>query len=66
VYFYPDGGKWQVSVSFPSSVHVDVGEYVSLDMDDDEPYRYHSDVVKRYPPGHQKKNSKGKGKDKWD
>jgi hypothetical protein len=49
VYFYPDGWKWQVSVSLPSSVHVDVGDYVSLDMDDDEPYRNHSDVVKRYP-----------------
>jgi hypothetical protein len=63
VYFYPDGWKWQVSVSLPSSVHVDVGDYVSLDMDDDEPYRNHSDVVKRYPlPGSKRRSRKAKAR----
>jgi len=66
IYFYYEGGRWQASVSLPSSIHIDVGRYVSLDMDADEPYHYHSDVVKRYPPGKQKKKSKGKGKGKWD
>ena len=65
-YFYYEGGRWQISVSLPSSIHVDVNDYVRLDMDADEPYRYHGDVVKRYPPGKQKKKSKGKGKGKWD
>jgi hypothetical protein len=53
-------------VSLPSSIHIDVNDYVSLEMDTDEPYRYDSDVVNKYPPGQQKKKSKGKGKDKWD
>jgi hypothetical protein len=65
VYFYYEGGRWGASVSLPSSIRIDVNEYVSLAMDTDEPYRYDSAVVKKYPPGQQKK-SKGKGKDKWD
>ena len=32
------------------------------EMDADKPYEYHSDVVRRYPPGHSK--NRGKGKDK--
>jgi hypothetical protein len=66
MYFYYEGGRWLASVSLPSSIHIDVGDYVNLDMDTDQPYRYHSDVVKRYPPGQLKKKSKGKGKEKWD
>lgn len=62
LYFYYEGGRWQASVSLPSSIRIDVGDYVSIEMDDDRPYHYHSDVVKRYPPGLQKKQSKGKDK----
>jgi hypothetical protein len=64
VYFYYAGGKWTASVSLPSSIRIDVNEYVTLEMDTHEPYRYHPDVVKRYPPGLQKKGP-GKGKGKW-
>lgn len=64
VFFYYEGGKWGASVSLPSSFRIDVNDYVNLEMDTDEPYRYDSDVVKKYPPGQQKKKSKGKGK--WD
>jgi hypothetical protein len=66
VYFYYEGGRWGGSVSLPSSIHVDVNDYVNLDMDTDKPYKYDSDVVKKYPPGQEKKKSKGKGKNKWD
>ena len=66
LYFYYEGGRWGASVSLPSSIRINVSDYVSLEMDTDEPYRYDSDVVKKYPPGQQKKKSKGKGKDKWD
>jgi hypothetical protein len=66
VYFYPEGGNWQVSASLPSSIRIEVSDYVSLEMDTDEPYRYHSDVEKRHPHGKQKQKSKGKGKGKWD
>ncbi len=65
LYFYYYGGGWQASVSLPSGIHISAGEYVSLEMDVDRPYLYHSDVEKRYPPGQLKKKGKGKGK-KWD
>ena len=64
LYFYFSGGGWQASVSLPSGFQLSAGEYVSLDMDVDRPYLYHSDVEKRYPPGQLKKNGKGKGKGK--
>lgn len=62
IYFYYEGGTWRAGASLPASVHIDVGDYVSLEMDTDEPYRYHSEVIKRYPPGQEKKKGKGKGK----
>jgi len=65
LYFYYYGGGWQASVALPSGIHINAGEYVSLDMDVDRPYLYHSDVEKRYPPGQSKEKGKGKGK-KWD
>ena len=65
LYFYYDGGNWQVSVSLPSRIHIDIDDFVTLEMNTGRPYDYHSEVVKRYPPGHEKKKSKAKGKEKW-
>ena len=65
LYFYHYGGGWQASVSLPPGIHISAAERISLDMDVDRPYLYHSDVEKRYPPGQLKKKGKGKGK-KWD
>ena len=65
LYFYYQGGAWQVSVSLPTSIHIAVGDYVTLEMGTDRPYTYHSDVVRRYPPGHTKNKDRGKGKKKW-
>jgi hypothetical protein len=65
LYFYYDGGNWQVSVSLPSRIHIDIDDFVTLEMNTGRPYDYHSEVVKRYPPGHEKKKSKGKGQGKW-
>ena len=64
LYFYYERGAWQVSVSLPTTIHITVGDYVTLEMDTDRPYTYHSDVVRRYPPGQAKKKDKGKGKKK--
>lgn len=64
LYFYYEGDNWRVGVSLPSHIHIDVGDYVTLDMDTDRPYTYHSDVAHRYPPGQSKKGGKGKGKNK--
>ena len=64
LYFYYDGRSWQASVSLPSGIRISAGDYVTLDMDTDRPFQYHSDVEKRYPPGQLKKKKKRKGK-KW-
>jgi hypothetical protein len=55
VYFYYYGNGWQVSVLLPAQFYIDANIYVTLDMDTDEPYRYHPEVAKRYPPGYHKK-----------
>ena len=64
VYFYYRDGQWRVSVNLPSSIRIDVNDYVTLEMDSDRPYEYDHEVVKRYPPGRLKKKKKGKGKGK--
>jgi hypothetical protein len=55
VYFYLYDGRWQMSVSLPTYIRITVNDFVALDMDTDKPYEYHNDVVKRYPPGQQRK-----------
>ena len=72
LYFYLSGDQWRVSASLPVGIRINVAEYAVLEMDDNKPYKYHSDVAKRYPPGQQKKldkendKEKGKGKGKRD
>jgi len=63
LYFYFSGGGWHTSVTLPREIRMNVGEHVDLDMDDDRPYRYHSDIKKKYPPGQLKKKGKGKKRD---
>jgi hypothetical protein len=55
VYYYNSEGNWQMSVSLPSSIRITVDDFVKLDMDTDKPYEYHNDVVRKYPPGQEKK-----------
>jgi hypothetical protein len=64
VYFYYSDGDWRVSVSLPDSLRVNLGEHVTLEMETDQPYIYHADVVKQYPPGQAKGKGKAKGKQK--
>ena len=61
VYFYYSNGNWRMSVSLPSSIHINVNDFVALEMDADKPYKYHSEVQKKYPPGKMKKKNKWKG-----
>jgi hypothetical protein len=63
VYFYLSDGRWQMSASLPVSVRITVNDFVTLDMDTDRPYEYHNDVVKKYPPGQQKKGNKNQDKE---
>jgi hypothetical protein len=65
LYFYWGAGYWQASISLPTGLHIDGNNYVSLEMDTKEPYEYHSEVVKKYPPGQMKKKFKAKGNGKW-
>ena len=49
MYFYYSGGSWQAGVSLPGGIHLS-GGYVNLDMDAAKPYKWHKDVIQRYPP----------------
>lgn len=50
-YFYLSGGAWQVGISLPSSVFIDPGAYVSLDLDTDRPYLYYEEHRNKYRGG---------------
>jgi outer membrane lipoprotein SlyB len=52
VYFYRSGGEWVSSAWLPRDIYLDRDDYVILEMDEERPYRYHRDVVERYPPGY--------------
>lgn len=62
VYIYYGGGRWRVGVSLPRGIRLDAGEYVTLEMDTDKPYRYHDEVRRHHPPGQLKNRGKGKGR----
>jgi len=42
-YFYMSGGAWQVGVSLPTTMVIDPGAYVSLELDTDRPYLYYDE-----------------------
>lgn len=50
-YFYLSDGAWRVSVSLPTSLKVQLGDHVSLDLDTDQPYIYNQQHKQKYPPG---------------
>jgi hypothetical protein len=64
MYFFMEAGLWRATISLPDSMRVKLGDYVTIDMDDDEPYREFENHKKTYPPGQMKKMEKGKKKDK--
>jgi len=49
VYFYMKGQSWQVSASLPGGSHVQLGNYVAIQMDSDKPYTRFNDHKKKYP-----------------
>jgi len=63
LYFYLKGDNWEVGASLPNNILVRLGDYVSIEMETDQPYVYNADHVKKYPPGQMKK--KNKKKYKW-
>ncbi len=64
LYFYFKGGNWEVGASLPHNFQMGLGESVSLELDTDRPYTYHTDHVKQYPPGKMKKSKNKKSKEK--
>jgi hypothetical protein len=63
IYFYIKGDHWEVGASLPGRFRIGLGDSVNIELDTDKPYIYHSEHVKKYPPG-QLKNKKKK-KNKW-
>ncbi len=49
VYFYHYEGQWQVASQLPSNVKVS-GRRVTLEMGEEEPFKWQGEVEKRYPP----------------
>ena len=60
LYFYLEGDEWRVSASLPAHLHVQLGDYVTVELDSDEPYSHFEHHKDKYPPGQMKKKSKGK------
>jgi len=58
-YFYLNEGTWQVAMRLPTSVRLDTGSYVSLELETDRPYLYYDEHKVTYK-GHGR--SKGQGK----
>jgi len=50
LYFYLEGGAWQVGVRLPAHIHIDAGEAVSLTLETDRPYVGFDAHRAKYPP----------------
>jgi hypothetical protein len=60
IYFYFNNGEWKASTRLPGQIRLGSGYNIPLVMNTAKPYQYHSEVIKRYPPGHGKNRDKGK------
>ncbi len=47
VYFYLSGRDWQMAVSLPSTIRLDVSEVVSLELETDRPYLENAQHIKQ-------------------
>jgi hypothetical protein len=54
-YYYLSDGLWKESYELPSTIKLNKDSYVTLSMDADNPYKFHKDVIKKYPSGWIKK-----------
>jgi len=55
LYFYFSAGRWQSGISLPSGIHIDVGDFVSIDLESERPYDHFAEHRQEYPPGKWKK-----------
>ncbi len=63
-YFYLNGGSWQMTMALPSAVILDTSDYVSLELETDQPYRYYDEHKGKYR-GHGRSHGHGHGKGHW-
>lgn len=49
LFFFIQGNQWVSRSSLPPDIKVRIGNKVELELDDDLPYYYHDDVLRRYP-----------------
>jgi hypothetical protein len=64
MWFYIDGGNWELGVSLPERIRIDFERSVSLNLESDRPYTFHKEVVAYYPPTYGTK-VKGKNGNDW-
>ena len=60
IYFYLEGRDWRIVTSLPHTIKLEYGDYVTIEMDTDEPYIYHDEHKRKYPPGQLKKKNEKK------
>jgi hypothetical protein len=58
VYFYLEGDNWRTSVLLPRDIQLQLGSYVTLEMNTDKPYTQFKEHKRKYPPGQLKKKTK--------
>jgi hypothetical protein len=58
LYFYLEGDNWTASVSLPSDIQLQLGSYVTLEMDTDKPYTQFEAHKRKYPAVQLKKKTK--------
>lgn len=59
LYFYFSNGHWQSGVSLPGGIHIDVDDFVSIELGTERPYEHFAEHRQEYPPG---KGKRKKGK----
>ena len=63
VYFHLEHGNWSIDASLPTSLKLNLGSPVSIELDTDKPYQHYQQHVQQYPSS-KKNKSKSSGKDK--
>ena len=60
LYFYLSDNVWLSAPVLPPHIHIDIDNYISLELDSPRPYIHHRDTVRRYPRGIKKKQREKK------
>jgi hypothetical protein len=55
MYFYFEGDNWKMSASLPRNLHLELSNFVNIEMDTARPYVKHKEHKRKYPPGKFKK-----------